>query len=196
MGGCQRGSISQQKTTNQPCASAESSSSAHSANNGNHNHVHADVSQHQHQHQHLPSSLAALALDQRCSPDLLTDGDCEDSFHVQQELEQNQSEPDRTSGVAMVDQLSDLTNCSSPPVELQGEMPQMSKLSLFSGMELVSKGISVCIRETDVTKDNSSEVTAVPKSISSNGSTINISHCNSVLTNSSQPSSAFSFVNF
>ncbi|XP_011602540.1 AP-4 complex accessory subunit Tepsin [Takifugu rubripes] len=192
MGGCQRGSNSQQKTTNQLSASAESSSSAQSANNGNLNHVHADVSQ----HQHLPSALAALALDQRCSPDLLTDGECEDSFHIQQELERNQSEPDRTSGVEMVDKLSDLTNCSSPPVELQGEMPQMSKLSLFSGMELVSKGISVCIRETDVTKDNSSEVTAVPKSISGSGSTMNTSHCNSVLTNSSQPSSAFSFVNF
>lgn len=191
MGSCQRGSNSQQKTTNQPSASA-ASSSAQSANNGNHNHAHADVSQ----HQHLPSSLAALALDQKCSPDLLTDGECEDSFHIQQELEQNQSEPDRTWGIEMVDKLSNLTNCSSPPVELQGEMPQMSKLSLFSGMELVSKGISVCIRETDVTKDNSSEAIAVPKSISSSGSTINISHCDPVSTNSSQPSSAFSFVNF
>lgn len=190
MGGCHGGRNSQQKTTNQPPASAESSSSAQSANNGHHNHAHADVSQ----HQHLPSSLAALASDQRCSPDLLTDGQWEDAFPVQQELERNQSEPDRTSVVEIVDKLSDLS--SSPPAKLHGETPQMSKLSLFSGMELVTKGMSPCIRETEVTTDSPSEVAAAAKSISAGGSAINISHRSSVLTSSSQPSSAFSFVNF
>lgn len=182
MGGCQRVSSSQQKTANQPSTSAESLS------------AHANFTQ----QENLPSSFATLALDQRCSPDLLNDGENEESCPTQQELERNQSKAGRTAGDGPVDKLSDVnTNgCSSLPAELQGETPHMSKLSLFSGMELVTKGVSPCIRETEGTEDSSTEVTAGNKIKSVSGSTINTTVCNSVLSNSSQPVSAFSFVNF
>lgn len=182
MGACQRRSSSQQKTANQPSTSAESLS------------AHADATR----QQNLPLSLATLALDQRCSPDLLNGGECEDSCPTQQELERNQSRADRTAGDGPGDKLSDVnTNgCSLPPAELQGETPHMSKLSLFSGMELVAKGASPCIRETEGAEDKSTEVTAVNKIKSISGSAINTTVCSPVLGTSSQPVSAFSFVNF
>lgn len=182
MGGGRRVSSSQQKTASQPPTPADSLS------------AHASVTQ----QQKLPSSFATLALDQRCSPDLLSDGECEESCPAQQELERSRSKADRTAGDGPVDKLSDVnTNgCSSPPAEQQGETPHRSKLSLFSGMELVTKGVSLCIKETEETEDNSTEVTAGNKVKSISGSTVNAKVGSSVLNNSSQPVSAFSFVNF
>lgn len=183
MGGCQRVSSSQQKTVNQPSALAESLP------------AHADATQ----QRNLPSSLATLGLDQRCSPDVLNGGESEDPCPTQQELGRNQSRADRTAGDGAGDKLSDAnTNgCSSPPAELQGETPHMSsQLSLFSGMKLVTNGASPCVREAEGTEDNPTEVTAVNNIQSISGSAINTTVCNPVLSTSSQPGSAFSFVNF
>ena len=176
MPGCQRGSSSQQKTANQPSTSAESAA----------------------QQQKLPSAFAALALDQRCSPDCLNDGECVEFCPTQQGRERRQSKADGTAGAGPVDKLSDVnTNgCSSPPAELQGDTPHMSKLSLFRGMELVTKGGSLCIRETEGTVDNSAEVTASNVMKSIGGRSSNTTVCNAALSNCSQPVSAFSFVNF
>lgn len=180
MGGCQPVSSSQQKSASQ--TSAESLS------------AHADGAR----LQNLPSSFATPALDQRCSPDLLNDGECDESCSNEQELDRNQSRADRPAGDGPLDTSSDVnTNgCSSPPVEQQAETPHISKLSLFTGMELVTKGASPCIRETEGTEDNSTEDTAVHKMKSISGSTINTAGGNSVGSSSSQPVSAFSFVNF
>lgn len=182
MGGCQRVSSSQQKAASQPSTSAPSLSAR------------ADTTQ----QLHLPSSFAAPASDQRCSPDLLNDGECEESCPAQQELEPNQSRADRTAGGGRADMLSEenTNGCSSPPRQLQAETSQMGKLSLFSGMELVTKGASPCTRETEGTEDSSTEVTAVHKMKNISGNPVNTTVYNSVLSTSSRPVSAFSFVNF
>lgn len=179
MGGCQRGSSSQQKSANQPSASGPALPAR------------ADATQ---QH-NLPSSFATLALDQRRSPDLLNE---EESCPAQQELEPNRSRADRTAGAGPVDKLSDqnTNGCSSPPLQRQAETSRTSKLSLFSGMELVTKAASPCIRETEGTEDNSAEVAAVDKMKSISGGTVSTAVYNSVLSTSSQPVSAFSFLNF
>lgn len=182
MGGCQRVSGSQQKPANQPSTSALSLSAR------------ADTTQ----QLNLPSSFETLALDQTCSPDLLNDGGCEEPCPAQQELEPNQSRVDRTAGGGPVDMLSDenTNGCSSPTLQLQAETSRMGKLSLFSGMELVTKGASPCIRETEGIEDNSTEVTAVNKIKNISGNPVNTTVYSSVLSTSSQPVSAFSFVNF
>lgn len=176
MGGCQRVSSSQQKAASQSSTPAESLSA---------------------RQENLPSFFATLALDQRCSPDLLDDGKCGERCPTQQELELNGSEADGTAGDGPAEELSGVnTNgWSSPPAELQGEAPRMSKGSLFSGMELVTKEVSPCIRETEGSEDNSPAATAGHKIRSLSGSTVNTTVCSS-LSNSSQPVSAFSFVNF
>lgn len=166
MGGCQRVSSSQQKTAGQPSTSAEN----------------------------LPPSFASLALDHRSSPDLLNGGQGDQCRPAQQELGRNQSEADRTAGAGRADELSGASTngCSSPPAELQGDTPPVSKLSLFTGMELVTKEVSPWIRETE---DDSAEVAAGSKAQSLSGSTVNTTACSSALSNSSQPVSAFSFLN-
>lgn len=173
MGGCQRVSSSQQKTTNQASTPADPSPPTQPPDSGDFAHANAD------QQGKLPSSMATLALDQS-PPDLPDDGEREGSEDEEEELERQQPEPDRTVGVEPLDKLSDLnTNgCSPPAAELQGETPSPSKLSLFSGMELVTKGMSPRVRETDVTEDTSTQAIG-----GISGST-------------SQPVSAFSFVNF
>lgn len=179
----QRGSSGQQKAANQPSTSAPSLS------------AHADAAT---QQLHLPSSFATLALDQTCSPDLLNDGEREESCPAQQELEANQSRVDRTAGGGPLDTLSDenTNGCSSPPPQLQAETSRMGTLSLFSGMELVTKGASPCIRDTEGREDNSTQVTAVNKMKNIGGNPVNATVYTPVLSTSSQPVSAFSFVNF
>lgn len=182
MGGGQRGSSSQQKAASQPSTSALSSSARTDAT----------------QQLHLPSSFATLALDQTCSPDLLSDGEREESCPAQQELEPHQSRVDRTAGDGPLDTLSDenTNGCSSPPPQPQAETSRMGKLSLFSGMELVTKGASPCVRETEGIEDSSTEVTAANKMKNINGNPVNTTVYTAVLSTSSQPVSAFSFVNF
>lgn len=183
MGGGQRGSSSQQKAAASQASTSTLSLSAR-----------ADATQ----QIHLPTSFATLALDQTCSPDLLNDGEREESCPAQQELEANQSRVDRTAGGGPVDTLSDedTNGCSSPPPRLQAETSRMGKLSLFSGMELVTKGASPCVRETEGMEDSSTEVTAANKMKNINGNPVNATVYTPVLSASSQPVSAFSFVNF
>ncbi|XP_076616972.1 AP-4 complex accessory subunit tepsin [Chaetodon auriga] len=157
------------------------------------------------QPQNHPSSTSSLALAQRGgSGELTNDGDEEKLSPVQQELVQNQEEPVRTAEVEPVAEESELNTDrrSSPPAEPQCEQPCLGKLSLFSGMELVTKGRPLCRRElsqteTDTTDKSLRENLAVPNGISVSKSSEHApSICNSVASDSSQPVSAFSFLNF
>ncbi|XP_010734627.3 AP-4 complex accessory subunit Tepsin isoform X2 [Larimichthys crocea] len=155
------------------------------------------------QPQNHPSSTSDQALAQSdSSGELLNDSDEEKPSPTQQELPQNQVEPVRTAEAELVAEESDVNTdgCSSPPAELH---PCLSRLSLFSGMELVTKGRPLCERdtsqtETDTTDDGLRENPAVHNSIGQTSKTSDDapSICKSVASDSSQPVSAFSFLNF
>ncbi|XP_042253485.1 AP-4 complex accessory subunit tepsin isoform X1 [Thunnus maccoyii] len=136
---------------------------------------------------------------------------------IQQELTQSQVEPVRTAEVkpAAEDQECNTDRSSSPPSELQSEQPCVSRVSLFSGMELVTKGRPLCDRrlsegetsqtETDTENDTLRENQAVDTSDSPVDSSLPCisktsedasSICSPVVSGSSQPVSAFSFLNF
>lgn len=178
----------------------------HSADNTNLNHGQPNISPTGvTQPQNHPSPPTSLALAQRgFSEELTNDGDEEKLSPVQQESVQNQEEPVRTAEVELVAEEPALNTdrCSSPPAEPQSERPCLGRLSLFSGMELVTKGRPLCKREpsqteTDTTDKSLRENLAVPNRIStSEASERAPSICNSVASNSSQPVSAFSFLNF
>uniref|UniRef100_A0A3Q3VNK0 AP-4 complex accessory subunit Tepsin VHS/ENTH-like domain-containing protein n=1 Tax=Mola mola TaxID=94237 RepID=A0A3Q3VNK0_MOLML len=130
-----------------------------------------------------PSSPVSQAMAQRHSlGKLMNDRNEERVCPVQQESFHNQLNPGRTAEVSDFD----TDKCSSPTAEPQPEKPHESRLSLFAGMELVTKGRPLCQRETDTTGDS---VTDNPDPNSPNT-------CNSVASESSQPVSAFSFLNF
>lgn len=138
------------------------------------------------------------------SGELVNDGDEEKLSPIQQELAQNQVEPVRTAEVELIAKESELNTerSSSPPAEQQSEQPCLSRLSLFSGMELVMKGRPLCEKETsqtetDMMDDSLRENVTVHNSLSvSKTSEDPPSVCNSVASDSSQPVSAFSFLNF
>ncbi|XP_044035701.1 AP-4 complex accessory subunit Tepsin [Siniperca chuatsi] len=180
----------------------------HSADNTNLNHYQPDISPTgvTQPPNHL-SSPPSLDLAQRdSSRERTNDGDEEKLSHIQQELVQNQVEPVRTAEVKLVAEESELNtdrvHSSSPPAEHHSEQPCLSRLSLFSGMELVTKGRPLCERETpqaemDTMDDSLRENLAVHNNISiSETSNDAPSVYNSVASDSSQPVSAFSFLNF
>lgn len=192
---------SHQATTNQPPTSTDSLLPTHSADNTSLNHYHPDISSAGvTQPQNHPSPPASPATAQRhSSGELTNDSDEENVFPIQQELLQNQLEPGRTAEVELVDEVSDFNTdgCSSPPVEPQCEKPCVSRLSLFSGMELVTKGRPLCQRESHTTDDSLGENLAVNKSVTISKTRVDPpSICSSVASDSGQPVSAFSFLNF
>lgn len=171
-----------QATADQPLTSTDASLPNHSADNLNH--YHADVSPAPgSQPQNHPSSPVSQAMAQRHSlGKLMNDSREERVCPVQQESFHNQLNPGRTAEVSDFD----TDKCSSPTAEPQPEKPHESRLSLFAGMELVTKGRPLCQRETDTTGD----------SVTENPDTNSPNTCNSVASESSQPVSAFSFLNF
>lgn len=192
---------SHQAATNQPPTSTDSLLPTYSADNTNLNHYHPDIlSAGVTQPQNHPSPPASPATAQRhSSGELTNDSDEENVFPIQQELLQYQLEPGRTAEVELVDEVSDFNTdgCSSPQVEPQCERPCVSRLSLFSGMELVTKGRPLCQRESHTTDDSLGENLAVNKSVTISKTRVDTpSICSSVASDSSQPVSAFSFLNF
>ncbi|XP_073345689.1 AP-4 complex accessory subunit tepsin [Pagrus major] len=147
---------------------------------GNLNHHQPDIS---HTPRNHPSSSSSPA--QRDSSGELMNEDDEEK------LSPIQVEPVRTAEVESVAEES-----GSSPLP-QSEQPCLSRLSLFSGMQLVTKGRHVCQRETSQTETDDSfrEDPAVQNCISITSDDAP-SVCNSVAADSSQPVSAFSFVNF
>lgn len=111
---------------------------------------------------------------------------------------QNQSEPSRAAGVGLVDEASDInTNCcASSPVEQQCHQPCVSRLSLFSGMELVTKGRPLCHRETDVVVNGDGENPSDRTNSANHQPSVQAPpSCSSLASDGSQPVSAFSFLN-
>ncbi|KAM7371013.1 hypothetical protein PAMP_010515 [Pampus punctatissimus] len=156
-----------------------------------------------------PSSRYGLA-HSGSSGELLMNEDDEESL-IQQELVQSQVEPVRTAEVKPTaeDPERNTDRSSSPPSESQTEQPCVSRLSLFSGMELVTKGRPLCDRPlseretsqtaTDTENNTLKETHAVHNSDSpmdsSKTSEDASSICSSVVSGSSQPVSAFAFLN-
>lgn len=174
-----------QATADQSPTSTDTSLPNRSADNLNH--YHADVSPAPGcQTQNPPSSPVSQARAQRHSlEELMNDSREERVCPVQKELFHNQMNPGRTAEGSDFD----TDECSSPTAEPQPVTPPESRLSLFAGMELVTRGrplITRRQRETDTTGDS---VTANPDPNSPNT-------LNSVASESSQPVSAFSFLNF
>ncbi|XP_020503799.2 AP-4 complex accessory subunit tepsin isoform X1 [Labrus bergylta] len=169
-------------TTNQLSTSTHSDPllPTHSADNPNLMHCVTKPPNH-------PASPSGLALDQRESS--VEMNDCDLDSAVQKELVHDQVEPVRT---AEDESEPDTERSSSPPAEPHSETPRLSGLSLFSGMELVTKLRPLCERETSQTERNIfRENLSVLNGNSDDAPTV----CNS-LADSSQPVSAFSFLNF
>lgn len=158
-------------------------------------------------HSSSPSSLAHSS-----SSGGLKNDDDKDSL-IQPELAQSHVQPVRTAEVKLDSEYTAEVSCS-PPSESQNEQPSVSRLSLFSGMELVTKGRPLCDRplserqisppETDMEDDTLRENQVVHNSdtpadlslpCSSETSEDASSVCSSVVSGSNQPVSAFSFLN-
>ncbi|XP_039992093.1 AP-4 complex accessory subunit tepsin isoform X3 [Xiphias gladius] len=195
---------SHQAKTNQPPTTTYSDPllPTHSADSTNLNHYQPDilptgVIQPQN-HPFAPSSLASVERDSS-SGELLNNSD-------EAKLAPVQPEPVRTAKVTLAaEDPEPIRNRSSPPPsEPQGEQPCLSRYSLFSGMELVTKGRPLCDteRRTSQTKtdtmDDDLEDNPVhsPLPGTSKTSENSPSFCNSVASESSQPVSAFSFLKF
>ena len=201
---------SHQATSNQPHTSSYSDPllPSCSADSTNLNHHQPDISSVDvTQLPDHPSSPSGLALAQKHSADLMNDGD-------EVKLSSIQPEPVRTADVALAVDDPELTRDrgSSPLSEPQSEQPCLSRVSLFSGMELVTRGRPLCEREretsqtdTDRKEDGSKQNTAVYRSddaehstptVTSKNSESSPSFCNSAASESSQPVSAFTFLKF
>lgn len=152
-----------------------------------------------------PSPPASLASAQRdSSGELINDSDEEERCSpVQQALAQNQVESVRTAEAELVaeESVCNRDRDPSPPAEPPSEQHCLSRLSLFSGMELVTKGRPFCNRgssqtETGTMDDSSRENPAVHVSISISKTGDDAPSVCSSSPESSQPASAFSFLNF
>ncbi|KAM3592190.1 uncharacterized protein V6R79_014277 [Siganus canaliculatus] len=106
----------------------------------------------------------------------------------------HQAEPFRTAEVEAVAEES-ADRCSSLPAAPEREQTCLSRLSLFSGMELVTKGRPVCQREVD-TKDVSLGENPAGQDSVSVAETGDDAVCVSVAPDGNQTVSAFSFVSF
>lgn len=121
-------------------------------------------------------------------------GELTDDGDQKKEPSQNQSEPSRAAGVELVDVNTNC--CASPPVEQQCQQPCVSRLSLFSGMELVTKGRPPCHRETDVVVNGDGENPSDSQSTANHQPSVQAPpSCSSLASDVSQPVSAFSFLN-
>ncbi|XP_075949532.1 AP-4 complex accessory subunit Tepsin isoform X1 [Anarhichas minor] len=195
---------SHQATTNQLTTSTHSEPLLpnHSAGNPNLNHYQPDISPTGvTQPPYPPSSPSSLPSAQRDLPgELMNDCDEEKLAPILHDLVQNQSEPVRTAEVTSVAEESELNTSSSHPAEPQREQACPGRLSLFSGMELVTKGRPPCARQTSQTEtmaDGLMESLAVQNSLRISKTSDDAPLiCNSVASDSSQPVSAFSFLNF
>lgn len=143
-----------------------------------------------------PSSPSGLEVQIDSSVELMNDDEEEKLPPVLTESMQNQVEPNRTAEVQSVAEEPELHTDSFSSAEPQSEQPCLSRLSLFSGMQLVTKATPLCKRQTsqnemDTMDDNLKENQAMQ-----NGSKTSAFICTSVACDSSQPVSAFSFLNF
>lgn len=143
-----------------------------------------------------PSSPSGLEVQIDSSVELMNDDEEEKLPPVLTESMQNQVEPNRTAEVQSVAEEPELHTDSFSSAEPQSEQPCLSRLSLFSGMQLVTKATPLCKRQTsqnemDTMDDNLKENQAMQ-----NGSKTSAFICTSVACDGSQPVSAFSFLNF
>ncbi|KAK5850624.1 hypothetical protein PBY51_001487 [Eleginops maclovinus] len=147
-----------------------------------------------------PSSPSSLVVQIDSSVELMDDGEAGKLPPVLHESMENQVESDRTAEVHSVSEESErLTDGSSPSVESQSEQPCLSRLSLFSGMQLVTKGKPLCKRQTSQTAVDTMDDSLKENQALQNGSKPSDDAaliCTSVVCDSSQPVSAFSFLNF
>ncbi|XP_071402343.1 AP-4 complex accessory subunit Tepsin [Centroberyx affinis] len=170
-----------------------------------------------------PASPSSPDLAQRGSTGTLMNVDDEENASPSHEekSEQSQAECVRTSEAEVEFAVEDpellADRGSPPPSEPQAEQPCLGRLSLFSGMELVTRGRSLCHgplaeredlqTETDMTEESlrdARESQAAENSDSPvNSSLLCVSKTSDVTpavcdiaSNSSQPVSAFSFLNF
>ncbi|XP_034563301.1 AP-4 complex accessory subunit tepsin isoform X2 [Notolabrus celidotus] len=148
---------------------------------------------------HPSSSSSAPSTDQRDSSAEINDVDAETLPAAQRELVQNHVEPIRTAEDELVvgEPELDENRSSSPLAEPPREQPSLSRLFLFNGMELVTKPRPLCDREASQTETNKMddrfrENLCVHSSISRPSDETPLI-CNSV---ASEPTSAFSFLNF
>ncbi|XP_071319396.1 AP-4 complex accessory subunit Tepsin isoform X2 [Trachinotus anak] len=197
---------SHQATTNQPPTSTYSDPllRSQSADSTNLSHYQPDTSPlgvtQLPNHTPSPSSLALAQRDS--SGELMNDDDDDEVKHAPV-----QPEPVRTAEVTLAVEDPELirNRGSPPPSEPQSEQPCLGRLSLFSGMELVTKGRPLCDREretsqteTDTMDDDLEENPAVHNSDnpvhSAPPGTCETSE--NAPSDSSQPVSAFSFLKF
>ncbi|XP_047464110.1 AP-4 complex accessory subunit Tepsin [Mugil cephalus] len=159
-----------------------------------------------------PSSPSSLDLPQSCSTvELLNDGSEENLYPIQHELVENEEQPVRTADLHLSEEDLQLTRdkSTSPSPEPQNKPQHLGKLSLFSGMELVTKGRPLYERDT-----SQRELDKIDNSLRGN-QTVHNSDCpvkssttcikstedsssvsGSVDSDNSQSLSAFSFLNF
>lgn len=155
------------------------------------------------------SSPSGLDLAQSSSTaELMSDGNEENLYPIQQELVENEEQPFRTADIQLSEEDTELIKSTSPSSEPQNKPPHVGKLSLFSGMELVTKGRLLCDRDASQTEldktDNgligNQTVHNSDRPVKSSTTCINSNEgspsvCNSHDSDSSQPVSAFSFLN-
>ncbi|KAM9426834.1 AP-4 complex accessory subunit Tepsin [Pholidichthys leucotaenia] len=120
-----------------------------------------------------------------------------------QDLVENQAHPNRTAGLKLAAEEPEMAQdkSASPSSEPQSEQNHPSRLSLFRGMELVTKVRPLCERDTSQTEFNKADdclresqtVQSSDRLMSSEEST---TVGTDVESDSSQPVSAFSFLNF
>lgn len=123
-------------------------------------------------------------------------GEPADDGHPHKELSQNQSRQSGAAGVQTDHESADANadGTASPPTERELQLPCVSKLSLFSGMQLVTKSGAQCHRgEQDMAvggdgNDDKSPADQQPSAQASSAPS-------SAPAESSQPPSAFSFLN-
>ncbi|XP_008293132.1 AP-4 complex accessory subunit tepsin isoform X2 [Stegastes partitus] len=144
-----------------------------------------------------PSSPSSVDPAQSSSTGELTDNE-------ERELVENQVQPVRTAEVKVAAEDPLLIRDKSPP-PAQSEPPHWGTLSLFSGMELVTKGRPLLERQTsqtesdkvdDILRENQTDCSVNSSTTCVEPTEDAPSNCNSVASNSSQTVSAFSFLNF
>ncbi|XP_017273928.1 AP-4 complex accessory subunit tepsin isoform X2 [Kryptolebias marmoratus] len=186
---------SQQATTNQPYTSDNSKLFQSEP-------ISADVIQTSNQ----PSSPD---LDQawRCSTEMINAPEEEKLTVTQQESVDNPVELVRTADVKSPSSYPEVIRDGSSPLSPDAESvpSSLSRLSLFRGMELVTKGRMLCERDTPHTEFEETEdslgVTETVQNSNSSVTSVNTSEevtsgCNPVGSDKTQPASAFSFLNF
>lgn len=192
---------SQPATTNQPPASTYSDPllPTQSADNTNLNHYQPDT-----------SSLGVAQLPNRTSSpssqaSARTDSSSGEPAREGDDVKQapTQPEPVRTAEVTLSAEDPECIRDegSPPPSEKQSGQPCLSRLSLFSGMELVTKGRLLCNREgeTSLTETDISGTDAENPAVQNSNSPVRSSPSGTsenAPSDTSQPVSAFSFLKF